>query len=257
MIGYHDAAINGTWISEIDDRIVVVDVLGEEPQNRVLTMQRAHNHGLRYIRTMRESLSATIRFAIWEQDVAIRNDILRRVQQWAAAAMNDVAVLEINDRRGQQLYVRASEIPVGGAAKWSETLDVVFTAFELPYWMDAEFTTIRVSSKGRFFVPGFGEAFCEAELTNAGSETITTATLSVGDAFITFEAINLEPAGKLVISYDRMGRMSARIGETSILANRTPQSADDLIVLCGAQNTVEVQANGSVSAVFKARGVYM
>lgn len=257
MIGRYDAAINGTWLSEIDDRIVVVDVLDDAPKNRVVTVERSGGSGLRYVRTQRESLTVTIQFVIWEQDVDLRKDLLLRVQRWAADAVNDVARLEINDRRGQLLYVRASEIPSVGSAKWTDSISMAFTAYEMPYWMDAEYAKTEVTESGMLFVPGFGLAFCEAEAANTGAETVTSVTLSVGDTSITFEGLSLAAGEKLAISYDRYGRMHALIGEASVLPNRTPASSDDLVVLCGAQNSVSVQSAGSVSVVFKARGVYV
>lgn len=257
MIGRYDAAINGTWLSEIDDRIVVVDVLDDAAKNRVVTVERSSGSGLRYVRTQRESLTVTIQFVIWEQDVDLRKELLLRVQRWAADSVGDVARLEINDRRGQLMYVRASEIPSVGSAKWTDSLSMSFTAYEMPYWMDAEYAKVEVTEGGWLFAPGFGHAFCETEATNTGEDPVTAVTLSTGDTSITFEGLSLAPGEKLVVSYDRYGRMHAMIGDASVLPNRTPASSDDLVVLCGARNSVSVQSDGSMSVVFKARGVYM
>lgn len=257
MIGRYDAAINSTWLSEIDDRIVVVDVLDGAPKTRVVTSSAPSALGTRYIRTLRENLSVTIQFAIWEQDVELRKELLMRIQCWAADAINGVARLEISDRRRQQLYVRASEIPSIGSAAWTGKLSMVFTAYEMPYWMDIEYVKTETAESGALFVPGLGEAFCEAEATNTGMDPVTALILSVGGTSFAFSGLNLAPGEKLIVSYDHFARVSARIGETSVLANRTPESDDDLIALCGAYNQVAVSSDGSVSAVFKARGVYL
>lgn len=255
MISRFDAAINGTWISEVDDSIIVTDVKEEKPRTRANTAEKAVGAGSRFIRNERESASVGVSFVIWEQDVQRRKEILQRVQEWAGAS--DVSHLEINDRAGQRLCVRCTEMPsMASSLNWQEQMHAVFTAYELPFWQDSEPSRAVITANGSLFVPGMGESLCDVEVTNNGSGAITTLTLVCGNTKLVFAGISLAAGKTLALSHDDLGLLSARIGNTSVLNKRTAESDDDLIAMCGQYNTITV-SGGTVSAVFKARGVYL
>ena len=257
MIGRYDAAINGTWLSEIGDSVVITDISEREAKTRISTAEKAIGNGLRFIRRQRESLSVSISFVIFEQDVERRKDILMRVQSWAAAVSGSVSRLEINDRRGQYLLVRYAELPaMASAMNYQDEMTVVFTAYELPYWMDQHPSKATITKDGSLFVPGIGETLVDAEITNTGSGTITSLTVACGETSLSFSGLSLGNGQTLSIAHDELGILSAKIGSTSVLANRTAESDDELVAVCGVYNPISV-SGGTVSAVFKARGVYL
>lgn len=255
MISRFDVAINGTWLSEVDDSIIVTDVKEEKPRTSTNTAEKAVGAGSRFIRHERESMSVSVSFVIWEQDVHRRKEIMQRVQEWTGAS--GVNHLEINDRAGQRLCVRCTELPsMPSALNWQEQMQAVFTAYEMPFWQDITPSRETITANGSLFVPGMGEAMCDVEVTNKGSGAITTLTLVCGDTKLVFSGISLAAGKTLELSHDDLGLLSAKIGNTSVLNKRTAESDDDLIAMCGQYNTITV-SGGTVSAVFKARGVYL
>lgn len=142
------------------------------------------------------------------------------------------------------------------ALNWQEQMQAVFTAYELPFWQDITPSRETITANGSLFVPGIGEAMCDVEVANKGSSAITTLTLTCGDTEMIFSGISLAKGETLVLSHDDLGLLSAKIGNTSVLNKRTAESDDDLIAMCGQYNTITV-SGGTVSAVFKARGVYL
>lgn len=252
----YDAAINGTWLSELSDSIVVTDIREQEAKSRVSTAERLLMDGVRYIRSQRQTLSVVIAFVIWEQDVERRKEIMQRVQAWAMSN-GDPVRLETNDRDGQMLSVRCSAPPsLASALKWQEELAVTFTAYEMPFWRDLAYSKTTITANGTLYVPGMGETVVDAEITNTGSSTITALTLTCGETAFAFSGLTFGAGQKLVIAHDDVGVLSAKIGDTSVLANRTVESDDELVALCNAYNSISV-SGGTVSAVFKARGVYL
>lgn len=255
MVTRYDAAINGTWLSEVDESVIVTDVQ-EQAQERISTGERPLRSGLRFIRRKRESLTVSILFVIWEQDVERRKEILQKVLEWIAGA-DGGGYLEVNDRDGQRLYVQVSRTPsLASALRWTDELTLELAAYEQPFWTDSDYVRTSTSSAGSLYVPGAGETPCEADVTNTGGSAVTYVTISAGDTSMTFSGISLSAGQVLSISYDARGVLSARIGSASVLPMRTESSADDLNVRCGQHNSVSVSANGSVTATFKARGVY-
>lgn len=254
MIGRYDAAVGGTWLSEISEQIIVTDIREEEAKSRISTANRAIGDGLRFIRRQRQSVGVSISFVIWEQDTERRKDILSRVQAWANGA--GIQQLQISDRRGQFLLVRCTEPPsMASTANWQDEIRMLFTAYELPIWQDSEQARATITGTGTLFVPGSGETLVDVEITNNGG-TANAVTVSCGEDSMTFSGISLGKGQTLSISHDERGLLSAKIGSASVLANRTAESADDLTAVCGAYNHITV-SGGTLSAVFKARGVYL
>lgn len=258
MISRYNAAVNGTWISEISDSIVVVDISEDHAEQEISYTPYAERDGSRFIRQRRNSLSVSVLFTVMEQDVERRKDIISRVQTWAAGTPGNLIRVEINDRPGQFLFARCTEFPsVASAHKWQEQLRVQFAAYERPYWLDSIPSSATVSgSVGTMFVPGAGETLCEVSVENVGSNAVTTIRMTVGETSITVSSLNLSTGRSLVLVYDDYGRLSIKSGVTDALARRTPESADDLIAVCGKNNVIGVSSDGSVRATFKARGVY-
>lgn len=257
MITRYDAAIGGTWLSEISDSILVTDIREDPAKTKTVTAEKAVSSGMRFVRQLRQSLSVTVLFVIWEQDVERRKEILQRVQAWTAGTPDGPARLEVNDRRGQRLLVRCTQLPVvSSALNWQEEFQAVFTAYELPFWMDDEYSRATITSSGSLFVPGVGETLVDVDVTNNGNSAITALTLACGDTSFAFSGISLAKGQTLSISHDERGLLSIKIGSTSVMPNRTADSDDELVAMCGAYNIIAV-SGGNVSAVFKARGVYL
>lgn len=254
MLSYFNAAVNGQWLSEIDENVYVIDIR-DHPKEQMESTARTMASGSRFIRQTRKSLSVVISFYITERDPKRRMEILQYVQEWAMSGGR----LEVDYRAGQFLNVVCETPPVITSANdWKELLTVTFTALEFPYWIDqsrAEITTTGKSSMRPYGL--YNRAPCDVVVTNKGSTPVTDLTVEAGETSISFSDISIPAGGKLELTHSEKGVLAARIGDQSVLSKRTDTSSDDLLVAGGRENAISVWANQPVSAVFKAWGVYL
>lgn len=254
MLSYFDAAINGRWLSDVDESVYVIDVK-EQSKEQTESVARTMVSGSRFIRKIRHSLSVIISFYITEREPQRRADVLQYVQEWALSGNQ----LEVDYRNGQRLIVVCDNpTALSSANAWTELLTITFSAYEFPYWVDQTGTTVTTSGSGQMRPSGqYQHAPCDVSVTNKGSSAITNMIIRSGETSITFDGISLPAGGKLEIVHSLNGLLSAKIGGQSILANRTDSSSDDLLVSGGRQNDISVSADQAVSAVFVAWGVHL
>ena len=103
---------------------------------------------------------------------------------------------------------------------------------------------------------GTRTSYLEAEITNAGSDTMTSLQLSANGYTILFQDLSVPAGGKLEIGYDDLHLMYAIVGSTHVLGKRTGQSADHIYLTPMRSNLISYTASHPVSVIFKARGVY-
>lgn len=259
----YEAMMDGIALSSIDPSVYVTDIREEEPKVRREAAAYALGNGLRTGRAVRESLTVSVSFEIHEADVRRRSEVCQRIQRWAQGK-----VLSVNYRPDQRLRVVCEAQPaIGSALRWTQALEVVFTAYAVPYWEDVFATRIAVTGNGTasVFVPGTAEhTIVEATLTNTGSTDITSARLSandrngaVGTAFV-FTGIRIPPGGTLAIAYDDERVLSASIDGRSVLAQRSADSDDDLLAPCGKRVAFTVaEAGAGARTSFSVRGRYL
>lgn len=251
MTSLLNASINGTLLTEIDDRIIVTDIRENQPETRTTTLQRPVNAGSFFVRNSLHALDVSVYFVIWEQSVEERMRILNQIGYLIS---DDILKLSTSQRPDQMLMVRVTGKPViRSALHWQDEITITFTAFEMPYWQDEEFS---VSQGDTLFVPGYGTANVWAEIKNTGSTSASYVSLAVGETILRFDSITLSPGQTLLVGYDERGLMTASVAGVSVLDRRAESSDDDLIAQCGFDNSVSVRSDGSVNAVFKARGVW-
>lgn len=254
----YDAAIDGYFLSWLDPAIYVLDIRESAPAIRRTTANAPTGDGQRVLCSQRQYLRVTVDFEIHTQDIRARQEICQRVQAWAQGRY-----LTVNTRERQRLRVLCETQPVvTSALKWTDPLSVTFAAYELPYWEDLQETRVHIPS-GQWFtswhVPGTARAtLCEVTVSNVGSSPVTAMTLAAGDSRLIFAGISLPTGGTFALSYSDELTLSARIGETSVLAARTTESDDDLLAPCGQDVTFIAQASGNtLEADFRFRGLYL
>lgn len=254
MLTYFDAAIGGEWMSSLDENLLVIDVQESEKKG-VATADRPFADGQRFIRSQRKTLSVTVRFVIAEVDPSRRAYVLQLVQAWAQKGGR----LEVNYRENQYLMARCDALPsIASANEWTGEMNVVFTAYECPFWLSHDEASVSITSSGSISPGGVYDRIpCNVKVTNKGNAPVTQVTVTANQTRMTFEGISLPVDASLEITHDARGVLSARIGEASVLASRTENSSDDLFVSGGTNNSISVSGNGSVTATFKARGVYL
>ena len=254
MITRYSVWLNGQGLQDIDPCVYITDVQEDAPEESLTTVSGMRN-GTRLIHRIRESLSVTVTFMIREYDTARRKAVADRIRAWAQDGW-----LSVSDRPGQQLYVTCDRLPaVSSSLKWTDRLQLTFTAYERPFWLETQPVTAAFSGNaGTVGIRPLGNMPCllEGSISNASASVLNALTLRTGGAFFTFAPLNLAPGASLEISYDEKGLLHARIGDTPVLHLRTAASADDLWLQPRESNTVSIEADRAVSAVIRARGVW-
>ena len=249
----HEVYVDGIALSSIHPGILITDIAHSPARKALMTQQIANRQGMRVIDSRREEARVGITFELRIYKAQQRQEVLQKIQQWCQGK-----ILETNDREGQRLFAICSEEPyISSVTKWTVPLTIEFSAYEKPFWENKTYSSCTMSGSSAqktLFVPGnAGTACVEAVITP--SETITELTVTVGDTFIELE--DLSTSDVISIGYDENGNQFIKAGETSILGNRTAESSDDLLAVCGKKSTVSVSADKSVNAVIKARGLWL
>lgn len=252
-------AIDGQALDDIDESIYITDIQENAPKLRTESVVNAKYSGTRITRRIRQSLSIKISFVIRERDVQRRQCVMQNILSWAKEGY-----LTINTRPEQRLHVTPETFPaVDSALRWWDTLTMEFVAYSFPFWQDEFPVNVRISGttgSKSVFIPGDAweenVAFVEVEVVNRGSSAMNVLTLTAGDTSFSFSSLNLPPGKTLYISYgdDRILRIISD-GE-SALSKRNPESSDDLCMPIGARGNVSIDANQTVDAIYKIRGVY-
>lgn len=195
----------------------------------------------------------TVTFEVRHYNTVRRQEAVQEIAKWAA----DGGWLQTSDRPGQQLRVRCTRLPgIGSVMRWTDTLQVEFTAFELPYWQDIIPRTAEIEDgeTGTLFNPGVRPAWVEVKVT--AQKAITGFTVSVGDTEIQLTNISVSKDAWVDIRYtaDRHILEIVRSDGTSLLHKRTAASDDDLIAQPGNN---EIECSADVSCVFSVKGVWV
>lgn len=257
MMTRYDVWLNEIKLSAIHESIIVRDIAYESPAEETKSAAMANKAGTLVTARTRRSSSVIITFEIHERDTLRRQEICRRIQAWA----RDGGLLRTSDRRGQQLRVECDRLPViSSALKWTQTLQIVFTAYAQPYWEDVR--EIEASMTGTdahkdVYIPGIAErTLVSVTARNVSGGVVDRITLTAGETQMTFEGLALENEKVLVIEYDEKMIQTIRVGTLSRAKRRTAESSDDLYVRCGDTCRLRVEADGDVRATFHVRGLW-
>lgn len=252
MMTRYGVWLDGVGLDEIDPTVFILDIQEQLPQTRITTEDWGGTKaGTRFVREKTLTTSVVIRFAVREYDVTRRKAIISDVAAWARRG----SVLTINDRPEQRLMVKCTALPVASSAlKWTDTLTMTFTAYAWPFWeADAEASASVSGKTGAtlyLMVPGNGEyAYLSGELSFSG---IASVEIVAGDT--RFEVQNVSDS--LQWGYED-GVLFIRSGVESVMAHRTPQSSDDLIVIPGRRNDITITSTAAISGRVFTRGCFL
>lgn len=249
----YEAWMNGEALSGISPDLYISSIKATPPKATVTASEMAKRNG-EHIDSIRwKGTSVSISFILRKSTGKIRQEIVQKVCAWAAKG-----VLEISDRPGQQLRVVCINPPyVDDSCSWTTPITITLQTADFPFWESktpASLTLSGSSGSGNLYVPGnAGEAYLEATITPGNS--MANITITSGSTSITLTGVGATSANPLVIAYDGNGFLTIKVGTTSVLNKRT--GADDLVVECGKINAISYTASASVTAVFRARGLWM
>lgn len=243
MITSKRAALNGTELDEIHDRIVIHGIETGDGKEQISAVSSAAGNGQRVTGKRRDSLDVTVKFGIDipRTDMVARAEALELVNGWASSAANG-AFLTVNYKPGRRLRVRLAQAPgEGNLWEWTKDYTIVFRAYEIPYWEDdeaesAEIGTVSMTAAGSFSAGGTAPAVVAVELQNmSGAEIKKVTNITAGVNRMAFDALGLMANETLVIDHGETGLVRIRIRAAdgtyrSAMAARTPESADDFAV---------------------------
>ena len=249
--------LDGVELSAIAPEIIVTDITHNAPVREVRASDIAGRNGKLYTRTVTSSTGVTVSFEIHTPDVRRRASLMEEVQRWAMPG----GVLTTSDRPDRVLRVVCESPPtIGSAQKWTGVCSIGFVAYAVPFWEDETPRRVSITGNGSktLFVPGFAApAGVEAKVTNTGSSSISSVTLTAGETSMTFAGVAVEAGKTMTIAHDMRGLLTARIDGTSVLDKRTPESSDELELDPGKHATLSVTTDGTASTTFEVRGRYV
>ena len=254
MISRYSVALNGEPLSEIDGRILILNISHADPTAETDTATLGSGEGSIVTGQHRDSASVTINFELHVYSTAERQDVCQQIVSWAKKG----GILTTNDRPGQRLVCTCEKLPfIDSARDWTAPLAVTFTARRNPHWEEEEekkFTLSGKTTTGTQEIPGnIGEAKVTCSVLARG--TLTSLKITAGSTMIDLQGISVASGGTVTIDY-KDGNLRIRSGSTSLLSKRTGASSDDLLAVCGETVNFGIIANASVTATFGIRGCW-
>lgn len=249
MIFSRRVALNGDQLDEVRDAIVIRGIEQAAGKDSITATATGGPFGQRITGARRDSLDITVKFAIdiKRRDLEGRNEALEAVNAWAAAARPETggAWLTVGHKPERRIRVAlAQPAAEGDLWKWADDFSIIFRAFGVPYWEQAEANTIGTdgssqSGYGSITIGGSAVTQVNAYIQNTSGATVNTATVTVGTKSMSFTGLAMAADETLVIDHADDGLIRIRLrgyGGTyrSAMANRTPESADDLTAFPGA-----------------------
>lgn len=257
MRSRYEAYINGVALSSVSPDIYIYNIGHKPAAIKSTSAQLGNRNGSFLLDKYYTGPQVTISFEIHNYNIWQRQEICDAVVAWAQSGN----VLETNDRQGKRLIADCLTPPsIDSARDWLDVLEVVFTAYERPFWeekAEAKLSLGGTSGNGTLYVPGnVGSAFVEVT-AKPRSGTMANLTVTAGNTSIALTGIAATASAPLVISYDDKQIMSIKRGNVSVLDKRSGTSSDDLLLECGKLGTLSFSASVACDIMFSVRGCWM
>lgn len=255
----HEVSLNGQSLAEVDDRILVAGVSSDAAKNTVGTVSPFGRPGQRVTGSHRDILDVTVTFMIRvkKNNMELRSELFEMATTWAAIAENG-AWLACGNRPDRRIWVRLENVPAEGDPwNWTNSYNIVFRAYEVPYWQDADRYSTQRNTTGSVTIPvsvnGNAQTVADVFYANTGSATCNTLDVSTGRAEIHLTGLGCAVGERVEIDHTEGGRIRIRIRSAggvyrTALACRTPVSDDDLWIGPGVHNvTITSGGTGTVT----------
>lgn len=256
MILSKRVSLDYVQLDEQDERIVITGIDEAAGRDTISATASAAGNGQRITNMRRDTLDVGVRFRllIHKDDMAAREALLEKVNKWASNG----GWLRVNYKPSRRILVTLAQAPgAGDMWQWTNEFTVTFRAFSVPYWEDDTLISITGGAGlgGGFYLPVTGNTKTQISMNvvNRSGMNIDTISLTAGNATISFAGLRLGGSSTLTIDYNKTQKLYVvrmRIGNTSVMAARTPGSADEFEVSPGnvyiswsAQRAVQVTAS--------------
>lgn len=267
----YDVTLRGASMSELDDAIIIRDIEEMPPTEDRLDSKRALHAGTRVTSIVRRTLPVKIVFVIREYDSTKRAAIMDKIAEWVGAG----GEMTVSTRPGKRLFVKPEKTPrLGSSLKWTEDLELTLTAYEQPFWEDVDMVSVSATAAwsdshqmyyaANVIAPTGNVDKVPLTLTvvNNGDDVLTHLKIVAGDTFFEFENLAVESGlifGFVQVEYDENDVLSIEdiMAGVSLMANRTAESSDDLLVTPGKDNQLHVYADMPCKVQFNVRGRWL
>ena len=264
MILKRRVALNGIWLDELDNRIIVSGIEPGAGKENITSTDAAAGYGSRITGNRRSTLDMVIRFKLLqrsrtEDNLAERAALLEKVNAWAAPG----GILTVNYKPNRRLNVTLVQAP-GEGSLWDYTKEfaITFRAYAIPYWEDETENTSTAggntqTDSGSFTVDGSAKTQADVILENMSGAQVKGCTVSVGGKTMEFSALTLLANEALVIDHvDGLVRIRVKEsdGYRNVMALR--EGADDFMVEPGTE-TMSYSAQRACKMTVKWRNRYL
>lgn len=257
MIGRYRVAIGDVQMDSLSDDLLILDVGFSAPDFQINQNKSANLDGYDFVNQYYEKQSVTITFELHIYDIAKRNEACQKVNKWASSGL----ALTVNERKDQRLMFTRCEkfASIESSKSWTAPLTITISSTFLPYWQSVTTKTATIVGSGSSVLKLDGNtsnALVSVEAT-AGTD-VSSYKIEVGSTIIDFvKTLSLKPNDKLVIDYVDGRFLRIRQNGESALSKMDGASSDCLLAACGTNTTVKVKANGKITTVVSARGLWL
>lgn len=263
MILTRRVALNGIWLDELDERIVVTGIHSADADENIATTDAAAGFGSRITGRGRTMLDVTVTFQMmingrYGDGMQQASQLLERVNAWA----KDGGILTAAHRPDRRISVTLAQAPGEDDLFQFGKKDftITFRAYGIPYWEQETVRSVtfgggNASGSNAIQIDGSAPTQADVSLANTSGMTINNATIHVGGKSMSFE--NLGLGGGETLTVDHVdGLIRIRIGSRSAMQMRTDTSADDFRVNPGG-NGVWFSAQRACRMTVSWRGRYL
>ena len=205
-------SLDGTGLSELDQRLIIQSVNEQAPSWNIGAVNRFARYGQRVTSMEKRYREVVIQFAIAEhRDMIARESVLQRVRDWARGG----GWLEISYRPFERLHVVCAAMPaVGGITKWAENYSLTFRAYGVPEWEnkipDSVETTGASGTASLTVLPSEGGPL-RVEAANSSGSACETLSFSANGQSMAFASLALASGETFLLDYDEENRQRIRI----------------------------------------------
>lgn len=257
MISRYSISLNGNELSEIDERLLILDVSHQDSGITREQFKVANRDGARLYDEYREKISVAVTFELRIYSISERQSVLQSIVAWA----KNGGKLRTNDMDGVYLDCICEQLPsIQSVKKWLDPLTVVFSAYAFPYWQDEDPAIASLTGRnsgGSIDVPGTAKKAYASVAVTSKAGTVTSLTIHVGSTAISLSGISIAKNKTVIVDYDKNRILHITSDGVSLLSKRTGASSDDLYALCGETNEIRVVASSEVTATFTIRGAWL
>lgn len=251
------ASINNVALTDAAPLAIIRQITENPAESELVTGERPARPGQSVIGLKRTRLNIGIEFVLRE----IYNLEERASNIEAAAAWAKDGFLELSNKPGRRLRMVVTKRPTLGAARdYTQMFSVECAAMECPFWQDKFFSTAAATGAtgtASLTPSGTVERLPLEFTVTPQSAAMTSLNVTVNGKNMAFSGLTVAAEKALKLYYDDSGLQWITNDGTSALQYRTAASADDLFVYPRKTNEITFTANTTVSAEFKARGLYL